>query len=84
MVVSSIVYVLLLCELGEMVSNAYEKVDQQLFNCNWYQFPTEMQRMLVTAIANIQQPVTIRGYGNIICNRDTLKKVKARYHNKLW
>lgn len=75
LMVWSFVFVSLFCELGEMTLERYEKVDQQLFNCKWYKFPIEIQRMLVIVIANSQQPVTICGYGNIVCTRDALKKV---------
>lgn len=77
LMVASIAFVVLFCELGEMLSKAYDQIDQQLFNCNWYKFPNEIRRMLLVVIANVQQPVTICGYGNILCGRDTLKRVRS-------
>lgn len=72
---ASLQYVILFCELGEMVTRHYDKVDQILLSCKWYKFPIEIQRILVIAIQNIQQPVVIVGYGNIVCRRETFKKV---------
>lgn len=72
----SFVFVSLFCELGELISEQYEKVDLQLFECKWYRFPIQIQRELVIVIANVQQPVYIYGYGNVLCTRDTLKEVR--------
>lgn len=79
LMVWSVVFVSLFCELGEMISKQYDEVDQQLFECNWYKFPVEIQRMLIIFTANTQQPVRILGYGNVLCTRDTLKKVNFCY-----
>lgn len=78
LMVWSFVFVSLFCELGEMISEEYEEIDQRLFECNWHKFPIEMQRMFVIATVNFQQPVYIRGYGDILCTRETLKKVSFR------
>lgn len=66
-----------LFELGEMVTNQYEMLNAELYQCDWHSFPLEMQRMFVTFMTCTQQPVFIHGYGNTLtqCTRETLKKV---------
>lgn len=75
----SFLFVTLLCELGEMITSEYDKVDKLLLTSKWYEFPIKMQRMLVMMTVNAQKSVSIRVYGNIVCKRTTLKKV-----NKVW
>lgn len=65
----------IICLLGEMVANQFDIFDENFSLCDWYTFPIEIQRMLVIAMTNIQQPVTIRGYANTECTRDALKRV---------
>lgn len=63
------------CELGEMVTNQYELLDDELCQLDWYLFPIEMQRSLVIFMSFTQQPAMIRGFANVRCGRDTFKKV---------
>lgn len=63
------------CELGEQVNSAFERFDKVLYSCDWYLFPMELQRMLPTFIAYVQQPVIIRGYGNTLCTRFAFNNV---------
>lgn len=65
------------CELGEMVTNQFNQFSDVLGQSSWYLFPIELQRMLVTAIVNAQEPVIIRGFGNTMCTRDAFKLVNS-------
>lgn len=83
----SLILILLLCELGETVANQYALLNDELCQCDWYLFSVEMQQLLLTFMSFSQQPVTIRGYGNTQCIRETFKKVKSNcrkiYKNQL-
>lgn len=68
-------FVLIFCELGEMVSSEFDAFNGSVEQCKWYSFPIEMQRMVVIFMANAQQPSYIRAFGNISCTRETFKKV---------
>lgn len=70
--------IFLVCELGETVTNQYEILNAELYQCtDWYSFPIGMQRMFVTFMSCTQRPVFIHGYGNKLtqCTRETFKKV---------
>lgn len=69
------IFILMFCELGEMVCNQFEMFNDSLEQCNWYSLPIEMQQMMIIFMANAQQPTWISGFGNILCTRDTFKKV---------
>lgn len=68
-------YLYMFCELGEKVSKQFEMFDDALSQCNWYAFPLKIQRILIIFMANSQDPAFLRGYGNILCTRETFKKV---------
>lgn len=76
-VLAAFVLIFFLCELGEMVTNQYEFLNDQMYQCDWYSFPIGMQRMFVTFMSFTQQPVLIHGYGNTLtqCTREIFKKV---------
>lgn len=71
----TIIIIFLLCELCEMVTSQFRMLNVKLCQRKWYLFPIEVQRMLVIFISDTQQPVYIRGFGNISCTRQTFKKV---------
>lgn len=62
-------------EFGEMVTNEFQLFSDRTIQCEWYLFPHGMQRIFVIFINDVQQPVLIRGYGNIQCTRETFKAV---------
>lgn len=67
------------CEFGEFVMNQFGKFNDQLCQCNWYLLPIEIQRILVIAMLNTQQPVIIRGIANAMCTREVFKKVQFSF-----
>lgn len=67
------------CESGQFVMNQFEEFDDQLYECGWYLFPNEMQKMLVIIMSNTQQPVIIHGLANAFCTREIFKKVNIYY-----
>lgn len=68
-------YVFFACECGTIVCTQFARFDYELWQCTWYQFPIEMQRILVLVMSNIQNPATIYSYGNFECTRDSFKRV---------
>lgn len=67
------------CELGEMVTDQFETFADACVQCKWYLLPIKMQLQYGTFMCGVQQPTYIRGFGNIECARETLKKVCMLY-----
>lgn len=61
-------------EFGQMLTNEFENFNNELNRSDWYQFPIEIQKMLIIILPNTQQSMTI--YGIISCTRESVKKVK--------
>lgn len=67
--------VFIICEFGGMMTDRFEAFNHNLCQCKWYLYTAELQRLYLLFVVNTQHPVIIRGYGNIICTRETFKKV---------
>lgn len=76
----SFVMIFFFCEFGAMVTNQFNRFNEELDQCDWYLFPVELQRTLLIVMINTQNPIIIRGYGNTLCTRDALKQ--ATWANK--
>lgn len=74
--------VFICCELGQRMSDAFDKTNFTLVQLDWYLFPIEMKRMLPAIIAMIQRPVSMECFGSIICTRDVFKNVGIQRSTK--
>lgn len=63
------------CEIGQSVDNQFDRLSDMVYECDWYLLSLTLQRMLITVIANAQEPVSIRSFGNIKCSRESFMRV---------
>ena len=63
------------CELGQTMADQFSCFDDELYQCDWYLFPIEVQQMLVILMSGTQMPMTVKGYANIVCTRESFKNV---------
>lgn len=68
-------FIFLLCDSGEMVTKQFDEFDEKLFQCDWYSFPIEIQRLYLNFNLISQHSTHIQGYGGVFCTRDNFKKV---------
>lgn len=73
------VLVFLVCEIGQKIGEAFDKIDFTLNKIDYYLLPIEIKRMLPIIIAIAQQPVELECFGSIICTRDVFKNVSFFY-----
>lgn len=73
--ISSLATIFIVCEFGHQLTSQFNAFDDKLFQSNWYSYPIEVQRMLVTVMATTQQLAYIEGFGNIQCTRNSFKEV---------
>lgn len=62
-------------ESGESITHQFNQFNENLWKCHWYSFPLAMQRIYSIVLVGVQEPVTILGYANTVCNRETFKIV---------
>lgn len=71
----SFVTIYAFCEMGETVTSQFNIIEESLNECNWYLFSLKLQRIHLIVLANAQHPTTVNGFGNLVCTRDSMKKV---------
>lgn len=67
--------VFIMCECGQQLSNAFEVLCDEIYENDWHLFPTNLQRTWHIVLVTAQQPVEIVSFGNIVCYRETFKRV---------
>lgn len=75
LVIMSFAIIFAFCELGAQVTHQFNSLDDVLCQVKWYILPIEVQRMVIMFMLDAQQAVFLRGYGNIVCSRDSFKNV---------
>lgn len=74
--------IFLICEFGENVTSRFNGLNNAIWQCNWYSFSIDIQRMLPLIIQAMQQPIFLQGSRYILCIRETFKKVNS-VHRKV-
>lgn len=69
------IFILFICEPSQTMANQFEMFENELTDCEWYALSIEMQKLYMIFLTDTQNAIEISTYGNIICNRDTCKKV---------
>lgn len=67
--------ILLICELGQRLTNRFFEIDDEIFCSNWYTLPVDVQKMLLILVNGTQRPIVISGIGNTECTREGFKSV---------
>lgn len=69
------IYLVELCFLGNEVTLKYAEISDVICNCSWYKFPLSTQKLLPMFLIAAQKPIYIKGYMNVKCTRESVKKV---------
>lgn len=72
--------ILLICETGQRLSNAFEELGERIKTFDWYVFPLEIQRMLPVLLMAAHQEIVLECFGSIAGTRQTFKKVSLCQH----
>lgn len=67
--------ILIVCELGQRVTDIFASINDVIEQYNWYQYPIAMKKMLLTILPEVQKPVDIKCFGSLAANRECFKKV---------
>ena len=63
------------CEFSHIMSEEFNRFNDELNKSEWYLIPIEMQRIYLIFLLDTQQLTVVCGFGNIFCTRDTFKSV---------
>lgn len=53
-------------------------MNDEIYQCDWNEFPHKIQRMFPIILMLAQEPVNIQSTGSFVCNRETFNKVKTK------
>lgn len=67
--------VFIFCEFGENVCSEFDELKNAVCESDWYIFPIEVQRSLPFLLMVTQKQIVPRGFGNILCNRESFQTV---------
>lgn len=65
----------LTCEFGERLTIVFDELEYEIEQFDWYLFPNEIQRILLTLMVFGQQEVSLQCFGSTSTNREAFKKV---------
>lgn len=74
----------MLCDFGERVTNHFDELNNAIYECEWYTFAIKFQNFLPMILMCTQEPMVLKGFGNVPCTREAFKKVRLEFlFNKL-
>lgn len=65
----------LACNLGEIVSIAFENANETIYQITWYACPVELQKCLVPMLLITERPFHMPVFGQLDCSRAAFKAV---------
>lgn len=71
------------CMFGEMAKNQFNRFDEKLWQCDWYIFPMDVQKLLVTFMSCTQRPAILRGFAQTECTRNAFKTVNFNFFKSI-
>lgn len=63
------------CELSQQMNLAFDECNDIINQFEWYLLPSKMQKMLPFFMQLAQQPVNMKCFGSVACDRESLKYV---------
>lgn len=72
----SFAVLLLACELGQRFNLAFDECSTTVEQLEWYSFPLDVQRLLPLILNFTQQPIEIKCFGSVACDREAFKYVR--------
>lgn len=65
----------LICNLGEMVTTAFEDMNETVYAMAWNLYPLDLRKYFILILAATQQPIIMEGIFSLDCSRTTFKRV---------
>lgn len=68
-------WLFVICYFGDEVTIHFDGVGNDVYQCNWYEFPLKMQKCMPMKITLAHKPVYIGSFVQIHCTREIFKRV---------
>lgn len=70
------------CFFGKVANESFGEMANCLYECNWQDFPIELQKYIIMMIANCQRPLYYHGSRIAILNLETFLKVRIKAYTQ--
>lgn len=67
--------IFLYCFFGSLATKSFEKMNDSLFECDWFELPVNLQKYFIIMIQNTQHPIFYHGFGMAVMNLETFLQV---------
>lgn len=68
-----------ICEIGQRVSNGFDKIGGEIEVFNWHLFSHQRQKILMIVLMRAQTPIELNYFGSISAARENAKKVSLDF-----
>lgn len=75
--------ILLFCELCQRITDHFDNIHGEIYQCDWYEFPMNVKRILPTILNGTQYSFVLSGIGNTEYSCEAFKKVRPSILQKL-
>lgn len=65
------------CYYGKIATESYEEMTNRLYESNWYEHSTHLQKYFIVMLGNMQKPLHYHGSGIAVLNLETFTTVKS-------
>lgn len=69
-------YMMIICDLCQRITDAFEELSETIYQLDWYSFPNEVQQILPIVINFTQQPIEFNCFGSTPLTRELFKLVR--------
>lgn len=67
------------CYFGESINSQFDELNDVIYQSDWYTHQLDIQRIIPTILIATQHPPVLKGFGNLVCTRESFKKVDLLY-----
>lgn len=65
----------LFCYFGERLTSHFQSLSDEIYDCNWHEFPIELKKCLISMLTIAQKPIYLRGFAQFRCSHEIFASV---------
>lgn len=73
--VGIVFYLFLFCHFGNLISERFSSINEEIYLLDWYNLPQKLQKILPTVILITQKESHLNVFGNMHCDYEVFAKV---------
>lgn len=70
------------CYLGDQMTSKALEVNESIYSCEWYTYPTKTKMLLILIMKRAQKPFVLSGYSLVDLSLKSFKEVRIQFHEQ--